>query len=194
MKTEKENSSPFKTKFYKKLPEKLQKELRQFELENFYREEERTPEYLAKEKDKYFSVPEAWLLVFEGAQIIGSIKLHKRNVKFNKKNIILGGLGGVCIRKDKRRLGIASMMIEEGMKTLREWGCDIAYLCANLEESGSLYPQAGFVSMKKPYTYYGQSGKLYEETNGMIAPVESLDLFKEILSSEQKLHLGKGNW
>lgn len=194
MKTEKENSSLFKTKFYKKLPEKLQKELRQFELENFYREEERTPEYLAKEKDKYFSVPKAWLLVFEGAQIIGSIKLHKRNVKFNNKNIILGGLGGVCTRKDKRRLGFASMMIEEGMKTLRKWGCDVAYLCANIEESGTLYPRAGFVSMKKPYAYYAQSGKLYEETNGMIAPVKSLDLYKEILNSDQKLHLGKGNW
>jgi len=85
------------------------------------------------------------------------------------------------------------MMIEEAMKVLKEWGCDIAYLCANIKESGSLYPRAGFVSMKKPYTYYGQSGKLYEETNGMIAPVKSLDLFKEILSSEQKIHLGKGN-
>lgn len=194
MKAEKESSSLFKTKFYKKLPEKLQKELRQFELENFYREEERTPEYLAKEKDKYFSVPKAWLLVFEGAQIIGSIKLHKRNVKFNNKNIILGGLGGVCARKDKRRLGIASMMIEEAMKILKEWGCDVAYLCANIEESGSLYPRAGFVSLNKPYTYYGRSGKLDEETNGMLAPLKSLSLFEEILNSKQKFHLGKGNW
>jgi len=43
-----------KIKFFQRLPEELQKELKQFELKNFYREEERTPEYLAKEKDKYF--------------------------------------------------------------------------------------------------------------------------------------------
>jgi hypothetical protein len=36
------------------------------------------------------------------------------------------------------------MMIEEAMKVLREWGCDVAYLCANIEESGSLYLRAGF--------------------------------------------------
>lgn len=194
MQTKKANSRLLKMKIFHTLPGKIQKELGPFELENFYKEEERTPEYLAKEKDKYFSIPKAWLLVFEEDQIIGSIKLHKRKVKFDNKNVILGGLGGVCTRKDKRRLGIAAMMIEEGMKTLREWGCDIAYLCANIVESGSLYPRAGFVPMKKPYTYYGQSGKLYEETNGMIAPVKSLGLFKEILNSEQKLHLGKGNW
>ena len=194
MKTKKANFCLIKIKFFHAVSGKIQKELKQFELENFYREEERTPEYLAEEKDKYFSKPKAWLLVFEEDQIVGSIKLHKRNVKFNNKDVTLGGLGGVCTRKDKRRLGIAAMMIEEGMKTLRKWGCDVAYLCANIEESGSLYPRASFIYMKKPYTYYGQSGKLYEETNGMVAPVKSLDLFKEILNSEQKLHLGKGNW
>ncbi|UCC41609.1 MAG: GNAT family N-acetyltransferase [Candidatus Aminicenantes bacterium] len=181
-------------KIFPKLPEKVQEELGHFELENFYREEERTPEYLATEKDKYFSTPKAWLLVFEENQIIGSLKLHKRNVKFNNKNVMLGGLGGVCVRRDKRRQGIAGVMIEKAMKILKEWECEVAYLCAHIEESGSLYPQAGFVSMKNPYTYFGQSGKLYEETNGFIAPVKSLDLFKKILNSEQKLHLGKGNW
>jgi predicted acetyltransferase len=188
------NSFLLKTEFYKKLPEEFEEKLKQFELENFYKEEERTPEHLAKEKDKYFSVPEAWLLVFGKGQIVGSIRLHKRNVKFDNMDVILGGLGGVCTRKDKRRRGIASLMIEEAMKILRSWGCDVAYLCANTEESGSLYPLAGFISMKKPYTYYGRSGRLYEETNGMIAPVKSLDMFKKILNSEQKLHLGQSNW
>jgi len=86
------------------------------------------------------------------------------------------------------------MMIEDAMKILKEWECEVAYLYANIEESGSLYLRAGFVPMKKSYTYYGRSGKLYEETNGMVAPVKSLDLFKEILNSKQRLHLGSGNW
>lgn len=183
-----------KIKFFQSLPEKLQKELRDFELQNFYKEEERTPEFLAKEKDKYFSIPKTWILAFEEDQIIGSIKLHKRKVRFNNKEVILGGLGGVCTRKDKRSLGIASMMVQKGMNILKEWECEVAYLCANIKESGSLYPRAGFVPLKKPYTYYGQSGKLYEETNGFIAPVKSMNLFIEILNSEQKLHLGSGNW
>jgi hypothetical protein len=42
--------------------------------------------------------------------------------------------------------------------------------------------------------YYGRSGKLYEESNGMIAPLNSPGIFKEIIASKQKLHLGPGNW
>ncbi len=80
------------------------------------------------------------------------------------------------------------------MKTLMGWGCDVAYLCANIKESGALYSKAGFVSLNRPYTYIGQSGKLYEDINGMIAPVNSPDIFEEILRSEEKLHLGPGNW
>jgi len=85
-------------------------------------------------------------------------------------------------------------MLKEAVKTLKEWECDVAYLCANIKESGDLYSKAGFVPLNRPYTYYGQSGKSYEGINGMIAPIKSPGIFEEILRSEEKLHLGPGNW
>jgi hypothetical protein len=85
-------------------------------------------------------------------------------------------------------------MLEEALRILKERGCDIVYLCANVKESGLLYARAGFVSLNKPYTYYGHSGRLYEENNGMIAPLNSLRVFEAVLKSKEKLHLGRGNW
>jgi predicted GNAT family N-acyltransferase len=179
--------------FFPTLTSALAKRVNQFVLENFYTEEERTPEHLAAEEERFCSQPKAWLLVFEGDQIIGGIKLYRRKVMFNNRDVILGGVGSVCTRTDKRNQGIATSMLKEAMKILKKWECDIAYLCANIE-MGSFYGQVGFVPLNKPYTYCGRSGKLHEGSKGMIAPLNSSSIFEEVLSSEQKLHLGKGDW
>jgi predicted GNAT family N-acyltransferase len=181
-------------KFFPKLASSLAKRVNQFVLENFYTEEERTPENLSAEGEGFCSLPKAWLLVFEGDQMIGGIKLYKRKVMFNTREVILGGVGSVCTRADKRNQGIATSMLKEAMKILKKWECDIAYLCANIEETGSLYGQVGFVPLNKPYTYHGRSGKLHEGHNGMIALINSSSIFKEVLSSKHRLHLGQGNW
>ena len=181
-------------KFFPKISTNLAKRVNQFRLENFYTEEEKTPENLAAEEESFCCYPKAWLLVFEGDQIIGTILLHKRKVMFSKREVILGGVGAVCTRTDKRNQGIAISMLKEAMKILKKWECDIAYLCANIEETEYLYGQVGFVPLNKPYTYYGRSGKLHQENNGMVAPLNSSNIFEEVLSSKDKLHLGQGNW
>lgn len=182
------------TKTFKKLSDELASKVEQFELENFYSGKENVEKRRQENKEKYFSFPKAWLLAFEDNQIIGRIMLHKRTIKFGDKDIILGGVGGVCTRRDKRRQGIATKMLGESMKILREWECDVGFLCADIEKNGLLYTQVGFVPLNKPYTYYGRSGKLYEENYGMIAPINSQNLFEELLNSDQKFHLGEGNW
>lgn len=90
-------------KIFPKLSDTLAERVSRFGLENFYTEEEKTPEYLVAEEERFCSQPEAWLLVFEGDQIIGRILLYKRKVMFNNRDLILGGVGGVCTRKDKRK-------------------------------------------------------------------------------------------
>ncbi|TET73376.1 MAG: GNAT family N-acetyltransferase [Candidatus Aminicenantes bacterium] len=180
--------------FFPKLTSALAERVNQFRLENFYTEEERTPENLAAEEESFCSQPKAWLLVFEGDQIIGTILLHERKVMFNNGEVNLGGIGSVCTHTDKRNQGIATSMLKEAVKILLKWECDIAYLCANIEETGYLYGQVGFVPLNKPYTYYGRSGKLHQGNNGMIAPLNSSSIFEEVLSSKHKLHLGQGNW
>lgn len=181
-------------KFFPELTDDLARNVDQFIADNFYAEGEKTPELLEEEEEKFYSQPKAWLLAFEKDRIIGTTALHHRKIQFHNKAIVLGGIGRVCVRKDQRRQGTAAQMLKEAVKTLKEWGCDVAYLCANIKESGALYSQAGFLPLNRPYTYYGQSGKLYEGINGMIAPINSPGIFEEILRSEEKLHLGPGNW
>lgn len=181
-------------KVFSELTKELADRIKIFEWENFYTQEQRTPEHLAQEQEKFFSRPKTWILVFEGDEIIGRILLHKRNITFDKKYIILGGIGGVCTRKDKRTQGIATMMLIQAAKILKKWDCDIAYLCTEIEKTGSLYRRVGFFPLNKPYNFYGQSGRLHEQNNGMIAPLNSRKIFNEVLRSKQKLHLGPGNW
>jgi predicted acetyltransferase len=183
-----------KINVYSRLPEELSEKLKIFGLENFYTQDQRTPEYLAQEQEKFFSHPKAWILAFERDQLIGRIFLHKRIIKFHEKDIIFGGIGGVCTRRDRRNRAIATKMLVRGMEILKEWDCDIAYLCADIEKTGALYARVGFVPLNRPYSFYGRSGRLHEQKNGMIAPVNSPEIFKEVLHSEEKLHLGKGNW
>ena len=182
-----------KVKLYQKISEGLTRNVDQFIAEHFYKKAERTPKLLAEEEEKFYSEPRAWILVFEKDQIIGTTALHQRKIQFNNQDIILGGIGRVCIRKDRRRQGVAALMLKDAVKTLKRWGCDVAYLCANTKESGALYERVGFVPLSKSYTYHGRSGKMYEECNGMISPLNSPGIFKEILASKQKLHLGPGN-
>lgn len=181
-------------KIFNELSADLVGSVDRFIAQNFYAQGMRTPEVLAEEEEKFFSRPRAWLIAFDKDQIIGTTALHQRRIRFDSQDIILGGVGRVCTRKDKRRQGTAASMLEEAVETLKKWGCDIAFLCANLKESGALYSKARFVPLSRPYTYTGRSGKPYEETNGMIAPINSPGLFEEILSSRHILHLGHGNW
>ncbi len=180
-------------KFFPKMSTNLAKKVNQFRIENFYSKEERTQEHLAAEEERFCSQPKGWLLVLERDQIIGGTKLYRRKVMFNNREVVLGGVGSVCTRIDKRNQGIATSMLKEAVKILKKWECDIAYLCANIEMR-SFYGQVGFVPLNKPYTYYGRSGKLYEGYKGMIAPLKSSSIFEEVLSSKPKLHLGQGDW
>lgn len=183
-----------KMKVFHNLTKELVKTVKRFESENFYTQEERTPILQEKEQEKFFSQPKAWILVFEASEIIGRIMLHKRSITFSEKDIILGGIGGVCTRHDKRKQGIATMMLERAMKILKKWDCDIAYLCAEIEKTGALYEQVGFFPLNRPYTFFGRSSKLHEQNNGMIAPINSHEIFEDVLHSKEKLHLGNGNW
>jgi predicted N-acetyltransferase YhbS len=176
------------------VPDEMAERIKRFAFENFYTEREKSPEGQAELREKFFSQPKAYLLVFEQGEIIGTILLHRRRVKHKNQVMILGGLGRVCTRKDRRSQGIATMMLKEAVKILKTWKCDVAYLCANIEETGRLYARVGFVPLNKPYTYYGRSGWLYEGTSGMIAPINSSRIFKEIIGSKEKFHIGSGNW
>lgn len=183
-----------KIEIYENPSQEIKNSAYAFGLTNFY---DSTTDIKAESKEveeKYFSVPHAILLAYENDDIVGRIYLHKREIKLGKNTILLGGIGGVCTHKDKRHQGMATLMLEKSMDVLRKWKCDVAYLCTNIDKLGKLYTNVGFVPLNKKYTFRGKSGKLYEENSGMIAEVNSAELFDEIMDPKTKVYLGEGNW
>lgn len=144
--------------------------------------------------ERYYSNPEAYVLAYEGDEIIGCVNLLRRSITFDSKNILLGGFGGVCVSPEFRHRGIAKEMLIVGMEHLRKWGCDIAYLCTETETTGKLYELIGFIALKQKRRSVGTSGKEYIHSGGMIAPVISKEKFNLVLNSNNILDLQGGDW
>lgn len=185
-------------KIFDDLPPDLKRETWKMKDECFSWRETYTPEQKAEHEDKFCSHTDRfkYILVFEKEKVIGMTILCKRIIKFKKASVVLGGFGGVCVQKEKRRRGVASAMIKKGMEELKKANCDVAYLCTNISDSTmiNLYQKFGFVALGKPHTYLGASGKRYTEKDAMLAPVNSPEIFQSILSDEEPFDIGRGNW
>lgn len=156
----------------------------------------KTPQQLAEDRDQFCSTPFAYILALEGDSVIGVVALHKREITYQGAEIVLGGFGGVYTVEEKRRKGVATTLLKQGMQELRSRGCDIAYLCTDIENQWlvEFYGYFGFVLLGRSCVYLGKSGRRYIEENGLIAPVESQDKFDLVLKGEEILDLGVGNW
>ena len=135
-----------------------------------------------------------YILAFAGAQLVGAVQLSQRAIDFRGQAVQLGGLGGVATDAAWRGRGIASAATATAMARLRELGCDVAYLCTNIEKLSHLYGQVGFVPLGRAHTYLGASGKRYTDDDGMVAPVNSPALLAAILADDQPFDIGRGNW
>src|SRR3954453_18498025 len=88
-----------------------------------------------------------YALAHTGDRLIGGAQLSRRQIDFRGQAVQLGGLGGVATLPEWRRRGVATAVVTAAMAELGRRGCDIAYLCTNIAELGSLYGRAGFVSL-----------------------------------------------
>jgi GNAT superfamily N-acetyltransferase len=135
-------------------------------------------------------------VALDGEDVVGCARAYRRTITWRGHTLILGGLGDVCTDPAHRRAGIATTVVQVAMQELHGAGCDLAYLCAEVQNPGivRLYGQVGFVPLRRPHTYHGISGTLYTAVDGMIAPVRSPALFNEVLSDGEPFHIGTGNW
>jgi predicted acetyltransferase len=188
--------SEYEIKTFDKVPEELEEKVTKLSLASFKRSED--PAERENHNDRYCSEHDVFkvLLAMKNNEVLGRIMLFKRIVPYNGKTIVLGGIGGVCTDEKYRRQGIATTMLREGMTILKEQNCDIAYLCTDIYNPSriKLYGQFGFVLLNKPHTYLGKSGKRYVDTDGMIAPIHSEPIFKQIVETKEPFDIGKGNW
>ncbi len=190
----KNNLDGFQIKLFNSLPLKFKPQINKLWYDNF--RAGKSQREIKEGEDKFFSSPFALLLAIEKNYIIGTVRLFNREVSYNKKKVILGGVGGVCTRKDRRKRGIATTLLKRAMEELNAKKCDIVFLCtdASNPKRVRLYSQVGFVILKKPYVYFGRSGERYIEKNGMIAPLRSRVKFNLIINGKKLFNIGNGNW
>lgn len=186
----------FKVELFYNLPEEIKVQVDELLDMCFGVKSGQSPQRLVEKKDKFFTIPIAYLLAIENNLVIGVIELYKREISYLEEKIILGGFGGVCTAKNKRRRGVATALLKKGMRELKSQSCDIAYLCTDVDDPGMLtiYSQVGFTPLNKPYTYLGKSGKRYTEEDSLIAPVKSKDKYNFVVEGKEIFNIGIGNW
>ncbi|WP_260678130.1 GNAT family N-acetyltransferase [Stenotrophomonas maltophilia] len=89
--------------------------------------------------------PVALVLAMECDQVVAHLALYERNVRLDGEPERIGLIGGVVVRADVRRQGVASRLIEAAHAELRQRGIDFAVLFA-LDHRH--YASAGYVPMQ----------------------------------------------
>lgn len=154
-------------------------------------------EHLEEHIDKYCSDGDIfkWILAFDGNLVVGMAAVFMREVEFVDRTIKLGGVGKVQVTVEYRNRGIASMMMKEVMEKLHNIGVDVALLCTNTDSFlVDFYRKYGFELLGRPYKFVGKSGKVYMDKEGMIAPIDSKEIYDLIMKTDELLDIGVGNW
>lgn len=191
-------SNDISIKVFSTLPKALESQSKALSLACFSWAGHQTAKQKEEGKDRFCSNPDTWryVIAIEDNNLVGQVVVLKRNIPFDGKSIILGGIGGMCTSEDKRKHGIGAKLLAVAMKELREAGCDVCYLCTDIKKPWmvSFYRKEGFVVLGRPHTYLGKSGKRYTDHDAMIAPVNSRVKFDHIMESKLPLDIGIGNW
>lgn len=187
----------FKVKVFDRLPPKLSKVVEQFKKEAYQVEK---PPYTKKQRiehdEKFCSLKDRfkYLLALQNDEIIGGLTLLKRWVTLQNKKILLGGIGGVWVRLDKQKMGVATTLLKRAILILNKNNCHIAYLRTDIKKLAKLFQKVGFQILSKRYAFLGKSGKRYYGRDGMIAPITSKAIFTKVLQDKKPFDIGFGNW
>jgi len=183
---------------YAVLPEELASQVKAIDRESFAWAYSQTPQAARRSKDKFCSARDraGHIIVAEKREVVGAAQWYRRTITVDGDTILLGGIGSLCTRKDKRKLGVGTLLLKRAMQELRRNSIDIAYLCTQVGKDWMVrfYEKAGFVCLVPGHTYTGRSGKRYTEYDGMIAPVCSRGVFSHITMMKRPLDIGRGNW
>ena len=137
----------------------------------------------------------ARIFALKNQEIVGILRLFKRDIIFSGKKILLGGLAGTCVTESSRRRGVATKILKKGLEILKQEKCDIACLNADLEKRAyELYEEVGFKLMKRKISFENSKGKIKFDTGTMFIPVCSKQIYDYIIKSKKTFHYGKGYW
>lgn len=182
---------------YSELPEDIKDKVNTYGYENGRLEDVRSPEQRELDHDMHYSKPYAQIYAFNPAEdIIGCVLLFSRDVSFKDEIVKMGGIGGVSTAINERKKGIATKLLKIGVDKLKEDGHAVAFLNTNVKDPKlrGLYERQGFKVFENDYKFTGKTGKEYVEDDGMLAPLNNIKIFQEIMNSKEILDIGAGNW
>ena len=145
----------------------------------------------------FYSEIFARVCTFFEKELVGHLILHKREIMFDEKRIIIGGAVGACVKDNMRRKGIAEKMMQIGLEKLKKESCDIACLTVDPEDGQDaikLYKKLGYAIMNREISYEDIYGKLRYDSDTMFISLCSDSLFKHIMENSHTFHYGKGYW
>lgn len=135
------------------------------------------------------------VLAYSNNEPVGHLRLFRRNIEFDGRDVILGGIGGVCVAEHMREKGIATKMMRKGLKVLRERKCDVACLNADLSKNAyKLYEKIGFRLMSRKISFEDIHRKIRYDDGTMFIPVCSKEIYHHLMNSDKTFHYGKGYW
>jgi predicted N-acetyltransferase YhbS len=137
----------------------------------------------------------ARVFAYSKIELVGHLRLCKRIVEFEGKNVILGGLGGVCVSQRFRRMKIGTRMMKKGLQILEDEDCDVACLNADFKKTANIfYEKIGFRLMNRQISFEDAHGKTRYDTGTMFIPLCSKEIYNQLMNSEKIFHYGKGYW
>lgn len=143
----------------------------------------------------FYAVGFAVLIALIDNKVVGQAELFKRNIEFDGKNIVVGGIGGVCVQKNLRKKGIASKLILRGLEILKDKKCNVACLNTDLSKTVyKLYGKIGFKLMKRKISFEDVNGKIRYDTGTMFILIRSKKIYDFVMKSKKPFHYGRGYW
>jgi predicted acetyltransferase len=172
---------------------------------NLTEQQERAVEKLNKEcfshvpkeeiEECFYAESFARTFVQQNDNIIGQVGLFRRNVKHDGKEVVLGGIGGVCVTRKMRRKGIATKMVKQALRILEQKKCDVACLNADVARNAhKFYETIGFTMMNRKVSFEDKHGKMRYDEGTMFISLCSKEIYQHIMNSDRIFHYGKGYW
>ncbi|MBH1864307.1 GNAT family N-acetyltransferase [Stenotrophomonas maltophilia] len=123
--------------------------------------------------------PVALVLAMQGDHVVAHLALYERNALLDGEPERIGLIGGVVVRADVRRQGVASRLIEAAHAELRRHGVDFAVLFA-LDHRH--YASAGYVPMQNE-TCFIEDGhaRRFVYRGGMVATLGARRWITDVL-------------
>jgi len=146
-------------------------------------------------EEDFYHPKSAQVLAHIGKELVGWSGIHETEQSFEGKKIRLCGYG-ICTHPEWQRRGVAGKVSQAAMGFLKDKGCEVAFLSVDPSNTASirLHQKNGFVMLSRDFSWTNSKGEVKQSSGGMIAPVNSQELFEHVLNGKEVFYVGNGYW